>query len=124
MIQATELRIGNYILFTNVNGQTEWLQVNVYHMCDIVGNVKNISSDFHASRYLYIPLTHEILDKVGGRQKSTNEWKIGRLNIDLTSLSADLWTSQGLWYLSEVQYVHQLQNLYFTLTGQELKIEL
>jgi hypothetical protein len=66
-----------------------------------------------------IPLTEEWLLKFGFKKKVGN-----RFESDL--LSQDIYFGNGYYIanvLPELKHVHQLQNLYFVLTGEELQIK-
>lgn len=116
MIQATSLRIGNWI---DIDGKRQRVLV--------ISN-ELISGDKAAlcepDEVHPIPLTPEILEKagfghsdVGGNFYTLNSVVIGMLK------DGDFYYSyedQTRW----IKYVHELQNLYFALTGTELKIEL
>jgi|688.fasta_scaffold662884_2 hypothetical protein len=75
-----------------------------------------------------IPLTEEWLIKFGFVKTDegyiTRTWKENDLNVILTSKHAVVSSAGnfGLVYFKPIKCVHQLQNLYFTLTGQELEI--
>ena len=126
MIQANESRVGNWVIR---NGETLQLS-NFLLMAEAAGS-KDISP---------IPLTPEILVKCGFTQ---NTWK--QYEIELNGLSAVkkvLYFSGDYLYLEEGErqrtkdlvtiwntdimktfYLHQLQNLYFALTGKELNYQ-
>jgi hypothetical protein len=109
-MKASELRIGNYVYFED----------------------KLLKFDFEMGwNFDYIkpiPLTEEWLLKFGFEKKyQTFEFK--GLNIDGTVVhfSFDKWRSEydieNCDYTevpSDIQHVHQLQNLYFALTNEEL----
>lgn len=121
-MEAKELRIGNWI-----NEQGMFIQVGMIN-----------SNLFEGSEP--IPLTEEILLKAGfeprdGIQfnpKSLYKTGIGRITLEASKGSDDEWhfdleTNIGLGFNTVVNrpiYLHQLQNLYFALTGTELEIEL
>jgi len=109
MIKINELRIGNWI-----NEQGLELQVGIIN-----------SELFKGSEP--IPLTEEWLLKFGficTRDKK----KDGRFNISVYEKDTYLIQDNGLFEYSEtpiasdILYVHQLQNLMFALTGEELEI--
>lgn len=116
MIQAHELRIGNII------------QYNDGDICRVIGisefgldvEFKEETTYIEHEHFSVIPITEEILLKCGFDLKSVPYHAI-KGNIVLV-------ISNGIWYYkfshAKVQYLHQLQNLYHALTGQELKIEL
>jgi hypothetical protein len=125
-MKASELRIGNW-----VNHQE--------HKCVRVTDIdsKNIGYDWHdgdrsgwydIDDFKPIQLTEEWLVKFGFEKKyQTFEFK--GLNIDGTVVhfSFDKWCSEYdiencdfIEIPAECKYVHQLQNLYFALTNEEL----
>lgn len=77
-----------------------------------------------------IPLTSEWLIRFGADGANIDDLYIDvhneikySLNIYKTSESdwaVTLWTSSSVISLCEIKYVHQLQNLYFAITGEEL----
>jgi hypothetical protein len=130
MVQAKELRIGNYVYC--FDKQTE---IDLVHFRDLYEGIDE------EGWYKPIPLTEEWLLKFGFEKKDINKhyrhWK--RSDIDFFTLSGfcinkysnylvighywggtfSLTQRQGL----KIQYVHQLQNLYFALCGEELTIK-
>lgn len=70
-----------------------------------------------------IELTREILLKCGGTFMFN---EVHFINMCLEYFDDKLCYSggEGIKLSSEIQYVHQLQNLYYALTNKELKIEL
>lgn len=117
-MKANELRIGNIIL---VHGQLRVISE--------VSNVEAVLCEgaIHANLdkgYAEpIPLTEEWLVKFGfknGFLKVGEQYINIELNYDSYSLmGADSCTS-GQSFSGSCKYVHQLQNLYFALTGEEL----
>lgn len=108
MIKANELRRGNYIVFN-----------------DSIIPVLNIATDTPDCEGVY--LTHKILIACGFE-------KFGRYAIGAGSYVTYrkgkielIQQANGYPYILpmyevKIKYLHQLQNLYFTLTGQELTI--
>lgn len=72
-----------------------------------------------------IPLTEEWLEMFGfdkhGKIKSTKF--LFRICFDEETPYAYLETYSGGEYKIEIKYVHQLQNLYFALTGEKLTLQ-
>ncbi len=118
MIKANELRIGNYYdQFGNIH------QVNG-HIISELGK-----APIGQLWCKPIPLTEEILLKCGFVEKKKWFYKekflLGYMTTD-ENLQAE-WKFggvEGTWNLLNIKYVHQLQNLYFALTGEELTINL
>lgn len=131
MIQATELRIGNLVLYNDrVIEVEEVLYGGANRRGD--GGIWYPQEDLDG-----IPLTEKWLEKFGFKHhritKDRNpilecEWmQLAISDFDQRSL---LFWDNGLMSiedhyidLSHIKYVHQLQNLYFALTGEELTIK-
>lgn len=112
MIQATELRIGNWVQH-NSRG---YIRV----MTDTIINSHECAA---------IPLTPEILEKAGfGKEKDgeyCNRWnmtiKIHDSDFELFHFNEVDGTEA---YITTVKYLHQLQNVYHSVYHTELQIEL
>jgi hypothetical protein len=129
MIDPKELRIGN------------WVELKRHG----IGRVRHITeggtiaitdhSAFHSSDYYPIPLTPEILEKCGFYFYSGSIVS-GSLRIDPSTMSINFVCDKdnipqfsiedylsrdgdGL-IMNHIKSLHQLQNLYFALTGEEL----
>lgn len=120
MIKSNELRIGNKINY--VGGEN----VLVYHITE------SVEIDVVADNQLYepIPLTPEILDKAGFERKDIYGPGIPRLGKFEIALEGEDFRNALMTVLYDkkimikVGALHQLQNLYFALTGNELEINL
>jgi hypothetical protein len=130
MTKSNELRIGNWVLNY---GQYVCVEAD-----DIV--------DCHHQPESYdpIPLTPEILEKAGFKKNYwNNSFYPGRFSLSLFEMhnykgdaffeydSIDnilmLLSSDGgdtSTVIEKIQFLHQLQNLYFAITGEELEIDL
>jgi hypothetical protein len=110
-MKASELRIGNwYNEFGMPKQATPNLIFNLYH----IGLAGKIAIDCTP-----IPLTPEILLK-SGFEAFDDGWYI------LESFTWNIYDKLIRWnsFQLKCQYLHQLQNLYFALTGEELEISL
>jgi hypothetical protein len=136
-MKAEELRIGNYISTSYMSSST--LKVTAIHSDRVC--FESVTHDFKSntiSSYIEpIPLTEEWLLKFG----FNNEYKKGWIGKDVkhpNGTTTDFVLSyperMGIWQDSfafeydsfrfvALESVHQLQNLYFALTGEELKIQ-
>ena len=121
-----ELRIGNYIIGKCVDELDErkewWEQYQIKDAEDLMG-VK----DGWDKR---IPLTEEWLMIFGFKKDEYNDdrpfyytFKGFRLNCNMGFLT--LYNSNELAYFRpiELKYVHQLQNMFFSLCGEELELK-
>jgi len=128
MIQANELRIGNWVYITDTLTQLFYkqeVQINIHNLMYLCGECKepfelNIEP---------IPITEEWLLKFGFKEKKDNDgifgfklknfWYINEYQFRLS----DFIETHGMLIDNKIHYVHQLQNLYFALTNQELTIK-
>jgi len=72
-----------------------------------------------------IPLTEEWLLKFGFEKNDNNQFILMEGSVDIL-FNKDLngWTCDGINFsINMTEHVHQLQNLYFALTGEELKLK-
>ena len=136
MIKASELRIGNYLFmpFTSENVKVTGLALK-----EEKTQVMYIQSNFGTSQYFALPeqyspieLTEELLLKFG----FNTEYKKGYIGKDPEEACAcdfvlaypyrmGEWQTYFAWEFDnykfqQLEYVHELQNLYFALTGSEL----
>ena len=122
-MKATELRIGNYILISVLSGDkfvNELFAVNATTIRD----AEHYGNEWNAEP---IPLTEEWLLKFGfefyeGKRTIFND-SYERNNVRLNyreDKKIFYWEDR---HYMELKYVHQLQNLYFALTGNELEIK-
>ena len=122
MIQENDLRIGNYA-FT--------------YKPEMFGIIKAISATRDGTVYLEvgfikypnlpcnqlepIPLTPEILEKCGFEKLNSGNRRFNKIVLMCESVSNYLLKDIPL---TPIRYLHQLQNLYFALTGEELEVKL
>jgi len=121
-MKTTELRIGNLIEYMG-----EVLPICSLHSDDTFRLQKESESIgcFSACNANGVPLTEEWLLKFGFEKRSdffihtqNDEYKSTTvINYD-NKLNLYKFACQNFWY--ELKNVHQLQNLYFALTGDEL----
>ena len=128
MIQANELRIGNLLNYQTAEG-----------------DVVTLTTDFHAIQWATedpkgfnlvhspISLTEEKLTMLGFKQYIDFGIKTSVFDLmPLCGFAYDIDTKQVVilekgntnshWIEHKIEYVHELQNLYFALRGQELTL--
>lgn len=119
MIHANELRIGNWVSFKGMwNGEVEKFTSSSI-------TIKDNSGFFDIDSFDGIEIDDNILIKIGFRFIKlgiTASWEgyslLDRFNIEKKD-------GQFIWDRFVVlKNLHQLQNLYFALTGQELSVNL
>ena len=118
-MEAKELRIGNYVEI-NAPIIDKNIRIDIYHISELKHN-KNF--------FKPIPITEEILLKCGFYKTTENAgnlicFKKGKYTIaKWINNKWQFWINTISLY-NLPQYLHQLQNLYFALTGKELEINL
>jgi len=121
-MKENELRIGNYVFSADDNKNGEVFQIDPSGIIFVNKNgnrwqdLKNIQP---------IPLTEEILLKCGFIIDSINNFE----KYPFTIQKNNLYVADFLFYKKGdsgvvIKHLHQLQNLYFALTGKELEINL
>lgn len=122
-MKATELRIGNLIQFRDGSIETVSELLNT-------GLIQKIN-DMYDTDYSQIPLTEEWLVKFGFAYKG-DKYESMSLCFIRNGASKKDWFNvyshiDGDFYskypITTVTFVHQLQNLYYALTGEELTIK-
>lgn len=121
-MKATELRIGNLVLYN-----TKVAKVTGLNTCMI--DIDEIFEPLLDDNFLPIPLTEEWLLKFGfqryGTYMGNPEYNRGIHANTIRNYddryyfidNCDSWMNDR-----PVKYVHELQNLYFALTGEELTV--
>ncbi len=117
-MKATELRIGNWVMYSSK------IQVNENKIRECVD---------HPDRFVPITITEEWLERFGFEKDEEYDegglvdyrWILMNGSLEFVSF----WNSEEITGVNQpqtgvdVEYVHTLQNLYFALTGQELTIK-
>lgn len=111
MINPKDLRIGNYL---RIKGSDTIIQVEPY-----------LLSISELINYKAVVLTPEILEKCGFVMHMTKQlWKNGNFYLHHYLVSNNEYCFKYRDFTSSsIQYLHQLQNLYFALTGTELNYQ-
>lgn len=119
MIPANELRINNWYYIRNVlAGKDEPYQMTNW--------TQALDLEAYGEP---IPLHSEILEKTAFVYDNSVGWVMGLFDIKIINwIDGEVRLSFGIsgpfTIAKQVKYLHQLQSLYFALTGKELNIEL
>ena len=125
-MKANEVRIGNYYyhhIVDMLDDRKEWDEI-----CQIDYDDFRILTESDCPEYKPIPLAEEWLKRFGFKKhySGTRKWQLDKeskfyiikiKNRYLAKLK--LYKTDGI-ILRKIDYVHQLQNLYFTLKDEEL----
>lgn len=117
MISTTQLRIGNWVSFKGL-----W-EVQVSGIRGSVIYIDGNQGVFMDENFDPIDLTAEILEACGFEQKAIgyywkNDYCVYYTNSGLHQYKIH---KEGVYYPPIIASLHQLQNLFFALTGQELQ---
>lgn len=125
-MKANELRIGNWYNEFGIPKKANATLIVALSQIEIAGKIAIDISP--------IPLTPEILEKAGFENEMAeyNDFNIVSnfynaecgINITLHDDGEYCFEFGDQGNMTVIQYLHQLQNLYFALTGQELTIDL
>jgi hypothetical protein len=127
-MKANELRIGNWVMVFPVKHPQQ--------VCDVMFDSVNTDSVFgqHYGEVDPIPFTEDWLLRFGFKKFETSDisghdiiepnektiyYEKGRFTIVQWGMNTPLFFSSHHLRV-QIQHVHQLQNLYFALTGEEL----
>lgn len=143
MIKANELRIGNWV---NAKFMTDDFNFQAKGILDEYALLKEKVS-YHETTLHGIPLTPEILEKAGfekatiensdldlgseisyithfARKRLVLEFVGNEPNIQINTHWVENVGMAEVSLTYDIKYLHELQNLYFALFGEELTIEL
>ena len=121
-----ELRIGNLVLYGSVVTLVETIGKGGINFNNYPEGYSDIDEDWIQP----IPITEEWLLKFGFEKRGpvdalyNDHWRHPNLNPvfseeTFTALTID----DGIDIAYDIKYVHQIQNVFFVLTGQELTIK-
>jgi len=116
MIDGKDLRIGNWVKL--ITGTPVLIQIGLMHFKEFESFAEVLEP---------IGLSHEILIKLNANKiyEDKNLYEIGVLIFNFSTYGLCLWDSNNnsiVFGTRPFKYLHQLQNLYFDLTGVELQI--
>ena len=124
-LSSQELRIGNYVEYGGVINKV-YLLSHLYFQVESTDIPTFTANKNRAAQP--IPLTEEWLFKFGFKkvksdyeEAETWDFYFGILYFDMANNSVKINGQYCLFNIPE--HVHQLQNLYFALTGEELTLE-
>ena len=120
-LRAKDLRIGNYVSFRDDSNS---------HREQIIKTVDLLAISYDTAWADGVVLTEELLLGCGFKKTPSviAEYKIDsfpdiHVSKGFASVVAGCCDGEMPYDLEHIKYVHQLQNLYFALTNEELKIK-
>lgn len=124
MIDPKALRVGNKLLYQRTEKLTEVVTVS-WVSDDSIGYYEEHEASYphSANRYSGIPLNPEWLGRLGfPGDKSTIDLG-GQYSLYFERQEDKLFVEAENTDVKEVCYVHEAQNIYFCMTGEELIIK-
>ena len=127
MIKLEELRVSNWVYFRdparNINTP---IQINCIDQYEHLVGYKSESGDiFCEQKYVEpISLTELMLLKCGFEETQLFEDDLVFLFLNGFGLRIDYFEDAFYFDDTKIEYVHQLVNLYFAITGKELDVKL
>lgn len=117
-MKANELRIGNYVKLMLNDEEYKIISIDVKDI-ELIENKQGV--------YEQIEITEEICDKLGCYYGMGGEPRFLAhdlsISIHFKNECVIIELGHGIIFIDYIEYVHQLQNLYFALTGEELVIK-
>lgn len=123
MIKASELRIGNWVNLRGDNMQVDG------------GDIYDLQDSENLDDWNPVPITPEILEQCGFERNgerykifcTENHWLELHLKTGLASFCFGFSKNKkddSVLIGNRFEFIHQLQNLYFALTGEELQVNI
>lgn len=132
-MEAKELRLNNFVI---ANHKTDLLSIVTWIQEDSVNVEFERQPDLTNGLVLIpknlipIPLTQELLEKIGFRFTYHGDYAECGILCMLSGFFAIINDGNGFHYTGycastyvEINYLHQLQNLYYAVVGEELKCD-
>ncbi|MFA7287670.1 MAG: hypothetical protein WC055_02220 [Melioribacteraceae bacterium] len=126
-MKVSELRIGNYLNYYGQDVIVRQIFINedveLGYFTDSIGFIRKLTERHSPDP---IPLTEDVLVRCGftrnGNEFTKDDWMMG-LSFDEPYNDWHVYECRDSFHLTTIKRLHQLQNLYFALTGQELIYE-
>ena len=127
MIDARELRIGNYVMWTGF--ENDIIKIDSITEKGTWISTENGTHGVEWKDLQPIPLTEEILMKCGFEHNYKSDYTITLSHTTDDRFNFKIYKEGGfsLWYLGvpiPVGNLHQLQNLFYALSGEELEVQI
>lgn len=118
MISISEIRMGNWFFF---NGEVEQVSyIMSEHLLPVNNECYLVTNNCYLSEIVGIPITNDVLSKCGFKNVSDIQWQSPEDWFHCCPLN-DTWVFRRAGFtLTEVRYLHQLQNIWFAIFKYEL----
>jgi hypothetical protein len=130
ILKANELRLGNWIYLSRFKDNHQVYSIELYPIFQDGKEIWKIDGE-EIEDIQPIPLTPEILEKAGAKHSHADVYYFDTRDGKLFISYIDGHVTEGAGLFGKIShnhykrpYLHQLQNLYYALTGEELSIQL
>ena len=133
MIQPQELRIGNLLYKFGIDYNNDFPIIDrndreiITVDLEVLENIENFNGTTDFMYFEEISLTEEILLKFRYKKIRDNEFLFDNnfiIFIKESEIDFCLFNSEGNdFFVCEIQFAHELQNLHFSIRKEELKFE-
>lgn len=134
MIQPNEIKKGNWVNLDVIPYQITEIKNDCVSARYYPNKAVTLGTQYYVEEtditynLLYpIPLTEDVLLKCGFDENmvlSTNNGELRYYGNGRMDIGGDDSCTTSMVFMSDCKYLHQLQNLFYALTNQELEIEL
>ena len=117
-----ELRHFNYVYLNGYEHPIRKISgFRAYHYPHPMVEIENVSGLYGIHTISPIPITEDILLKFGAKKHNEYWFSFHTYGIIKHTKFIEFYSCiEGDFICNSVQYVHQLQNLYFALTGEDI----
>jgi len=135
MVKVSEVRIGNFLLFDFPNrGKVQYKSERINNDFDGFRSIATING-LQPEKVYGIPLTDSWLQKFGFERidkQFQHNWVIRLsktgVHYSIQFFNDKFWLSNSeydawCYVIKDVAYVHELQNLFYALTGEDLVVK-
>lgn len=125
MIKAQELRIGNFVSIFGTIGRVVPSDFNPEHHNKWL-TVEN--DEYIIKSWEPVELTPEWSERFGFEGNANDGYGLDVVELNYITTEDNFQLEYQIagvdkWFLIQLKYVHQLQNLFFALTGHELELK-
>jgi len=121
MINPNEFRVGNSIYVLHPFSQN-W-NIEKIKAETIVNLIKNGSNSSYSKNFKCVPISEDLLLQKGFIKHTTNPFWFRKKQLCVSLLGAiELisWDMQVFKVDSKIEYMHEVENFYYSLTSEEL----
>ena len=123
-MKANDLRIGNLVRWEDESKDIEKItSIEISHNNNGAVETENTEGFIYLFEFQPIPITPEWLERAGF-EKNGIRWCMKDIKFHISNVNGHcVYGNHAGDFIAKAQHIHQLQNLYFALTGNELEFK-